>query len=262
MANNKKIVSIENRIPELKKYRKKKLIRHMSILISIFVLLILITLYFLSPLSKVQRIYVDGNHQVDEKTILTEGDLDLETFVFGINKARSIDALEKNPLIKEATIELQGLNTLRVHITENKTIGYQEKNSQYFDILETGKLLTTQPKQFPIGNNPIFSGFKNGRVLEDMVSQLNQLPEGVLLSISEIHFAPTKSDDEHISLYMNDGNQVSATISTFAEKMTHYPSIVAQLKEDQKGIIDLEIGSYFRTYLKDKEEQAALDKKN
>ncbi|MBC1457535.1 cell division protein FtsQ/DivIB [Listeria newyorkensis] len=262
MASNKKIVSIENRIPELKKYRKKKLIRHMSILISIFVLLILITLYFLSPLSKVQRIYVDGNHQVDEQTILTEGDLNLDAFVFGINKSKSTEALEKNPLIKKATIELQGLNTLRVHITENKTIGYQGKNGQYFDILETGKLLTTQPKQFPIGNNPIFSGFKNGQVLEDMVAQLNQLPEGVLLSISEIHFAPTKSDDEHISLYMNDGNQVSATISTFAEKMAHYPSIVAQLKDDQKGIIDLEIGSYFRTYLKDKEEKAALDKKN
>ncbi|EUJ28440.1 cell division protein FtsQ [Listeria cornellensis FSL F6-0969] len=233
----------------------------MSILISIFVLLILITLYFLSPLSKVQRIYVDGNHQVDEQTILTEGNLNLEAFVFGINKSKSIASLEKNPLIKEAAIELQGLNTLRVRITENKTIGYQEKAGQYFDILETGKLLTTQPKQFPIGNNPIFSGFKNGQVLEDMVSQLNELPEGVLLSISEIHFAPTKSDDEHISLYMNDGNQVSATISTFAEKMAHYPSIVAQLKTDQKGIIDLEIGSYFRTYLKDKEEQAALNNK-
>ncbi|MBC1935517.1 cell division protein FtsQ/DivIB [Listeria grandensis] len=258
---NKKIVSIESRIPELKKYRKKKLIRHMSILISAFVLLILITLYFLSPLSKVARIYVDGNHQVDEKTILAEGNLNLDEFIFALNKSKSASKLEENPLIKKATIELQGFNTLRVHITENQTVGYQEKEGQYFDILETGKLLTTQPKQFPIGNSPIFSNFKNGTALKDMVSQLNKLPEGVRLSISEVHFAPTKSDDEHIRLYMNDGNEVSATIATFAEKMAHYPSIVAQLKADQKGIIDLEIGSYFRTYLKDKEEKAALDKK-
>ncbi|MBC1887208.1 cell division protein FtsQ/DivIB [Listeria booriae] len=257
---NKKIVSIESRIPELKKYRKKKLVRHMSIIISIFVLLILITLYFLSPLSKVQRIYVDGNKQVDEQTVLKEGDLNLDEFVFGLRKSKSADALEQNPLIKKATVELQGLNTLRVHVTENKTIGYQEKDGKYYDVLETGKLLTTQPKEFPIGNNPIFSNFKNGTVLKDMVSQLMDLPEGVLLSISEIHFAPTKSDDEHIKLYMNDGNEVSATINTFAEKMSHYPSIVAQLKTDQKGIIDLEIGSYFRTYLKDKEEKAASKK--
>ncbi|MBC1334199.1 cell division protein FtsQ/DivIB [Listeria booriae] len=257
---NKKIVSIESRIPELKKYRKKKLVRHMSIIISIFVLLILITLYFLSPLSKVQRIYVDGNKQVDEQTVLKEGNLNLDEFVFGLRKAKSADALEQNPLIKKATVELQGLNTLHVHITENKTIGYQEKDGKYYDVLETGKLLTTQPKEFPIGNNPIFSNFKNGTVLKDMVSQLMDLPEGVLLSISEIHFAPTKSDDEHIKLYMNDGNEVSATINTFAEKMSHYPSIVAQLKADQKGIIDLEIGSYFRTYLKDKEEKAASKK--
>ncbi|EJI6715341.1 cell division protein FtsQ/DivIB, partial [Listeria innocua] len=39
MAENKRVVSIENRIPELKKYRKKKLIRHLAILIGIFAIL-------------------------------------------------------------------------------------------------------------------------------------------------------------------------------------------------------------------------------
>ena len=64
---------------------------------------------------------------------------------------------------------------------------------------------------------------------------LEQLPNEVLNSISEIHYDPKKTDHYHISLFMNDGNEVSATIRTFAEKMSHYPSIISQLDPNQKG---------------------------
>jgi len=47
---------------------------------------------------------------------------------------------------------------------------------------------------------------------------------------------------------MNDGNEVSATIRTFAKKMSHYPSIIGQLDPNQKGIINLEVGSFFKSY--------------
>ena len=49
-------------------------------------------------------------------------------------------------------------------------------------------------------------------------------------------------------LYMNDGNEVSATIRTFAEKMVHYPAIVSQLEPYQRGVINLEVGSYFKAF--------------
>ncbi|WP_337999011.1 hypothetical protein [Bacillus methanolicus] len=47
---------------------------------------------------------------------------------------------------------------------------------------------------------------------------------------------------------MNDGFEVNATLRGFAEKMAHYPSIVSQLDPDKKGVIDLEVGSYFKAY--------------
>ena len=37
-------------------------------------------------------------------------------------------------------------------------------------------------------------------------------------------------------------------LRTFAEKMAHYSSIVSQLLPDQKGVINLEVGSYFKAY--------------
>lgn len=47
---------------------------------------------------------------------------------------------------------------------------------------------------------------------------------------------------------MNDGYEVRAVIQTLAEKLDYYPSIVAQIANLEKGVIDLEVGSYYRPF--------------
>ena len=46
---------------------------------------------------------------------------------------------------------------------------------------------------------------------------------------------PKETDDYRISLFMNDGFEVSATLRSFSEKMIHYPSIISQLDPKHKG---------------------------
>ncbi len=41
--------------------------------------------------------------------------------------------------------------------------------------------------------------------------------------------------------------------------MIHYPSIVSQIDSSKKGIIDLEVGSYFREYETEGEESNERD---
>ena len=50
----------------------------------------------------------------------------------------------------------------------------------------------------------------------------------------------------HISLFMNDGNEVSATITNICRKngLIILP-LLRQLDPNQKGIINLEVGSLF-----------------
>ena len=81
-----------------------------------------------------------------------------------------------------------------------------------------------------------------------MIKSLENLPTEISNSISEIHYTPKKTDPYHISLFMNDGFEVSATLRSFSEKMVHYPSIISQLDPNKKGIIDLEVGSYFKAF--------------
>lgn len=47
---------------------------------------------------------------------------------------------------------------------------------------------------------------------------------------------------------MNDGYEVRAVIPTLADKLNYYPSIVAQIANLEKGVIDIEVGSYYRPF--------------
>jgi cell division protein FtsQ len=47
---------------------------------------------------------------------------------------------------------------------------------------------------------------------------------------------------------MNDGYVVTASIKTFADRMKTYPSIISQLNGSKKGIIHLEVATYFEEF--------------
>ena len=42
--------------------------------------------------------------------------------------------------------------------------------------------------------------------------------------------------------------EVRAIIPTFAEKMDYYPEITAQLNGFEKGVIDMEVGTFFTPF--------------
>ena len=59
-------------------------------------------------------------------------------------------------------------------------------------------------------------------------------------SISEIHDAPNKDNPNRVHLFMNDGNEVYASIPLPRNGVL--PGIAAKMK--QKGVVNLEVGAY------------------
>lgn len=127
-------------------------------------------------------------------------------------------------------------------------MAYLSNNGKYAPILENGTVL----EELATGEIPVYApvliGFKEGKALKLLLEELDKLPVEIQNAISEIHYAPTKTDAYHIVMFMNDGFEVNATSRTLFEKMIHYPSIVSQLDPKVKGVIDLEVGSYFKAY--------------
>lgn len=243
-----KVVSLEDRIPKLKHQRRKKANRRLILLLLLFFTLIILIIYFQSPLSQIKKVEIQGTTSYKKEELMGLTGLEINTNIWKVEEKDIQGKLEKLPEIKKTVVKVQLPNTVSISIVEYRRIAYIMREKNYLPVLENGKVLNnTQVTELPAAA-PILIGFSEGKELNEMIKELEQLPEMVLNSISEIHHTPKKTDTYHISLYMNDGFEVSATVRSFSEKMTHYPSIVSQLDPNKKGIIDLEVGSYFKAY--------------
>jgi cell division protein FtsQ len=242
------VVSLEDRIPKLKQQRRRKANRRLIFLLFLFFALIAIVAYIQSPLSRVKAITVKGNEFYSTQEIIQKTGISPNTSIWAVKKKIIQANLEHLPEIKKADVKMMGLNSIEINITEYKKLAYLKKDSFYFPVLENGTILENRKTgRVPI-NAPILMNFKQGAILKDMLGEIKKLPSDVLNSISEIDYTPSKLDQFHITLFMNDGFEVSASITSFSSKMSHYPSIISQLDPNQKGIIDLEVGSYFQAF--------------
>ncbi|WP_428908738.1 cell division protein FtsQ/DivIB [Niallia sp. Krafla_26] len=248
MDEKKNVVSIEDRIPKLKEQRRKKANRRLIFLLLLFFILIACILYFQSPLSHVQNITVSGNDVYKDEDIISKANLSSRTNIWKVENEEIEKKIRQLDEIKTVEVKKQFPATIHIDVEELQRIAYISFENKYLPVLEDGNTLNkNQSTEIPLAA-PILFDFTEDKALKEMINAIEQLPREVLNSISEVHYDPTESDPFHITLYMNDGNQVSATIRTFAEKMVHYPAIVSQLEPYQKGVINLEVGSYFKAF--------------
>ncbi|WP_040204863.1 cell division protein FtsQ/DivIB [Neobacillus jeddahensis] len=249
-----KIVALEDRIPKLKEQRRRKANRRLVLLLILFFSMIVVVAYSQSPLSHVKYITVKGNEVYSTSELIKVSGITENTNIWKVKKSDISSKLLKLSQIKKADIKINWPNTIQIQVKEHKQVAFLKQDTNYLPIMENGKIIRDRKTEIIPGNSPILFEFKEGAVLNLMVKELEILPSEILNSISEIHYSPKKTDQYHISLFMNDGFEVSATLRSFAEKMVHYPSIISQLDPNKKGIIDLEVGSYFKAFEPEVEE--------
>lgn len=247
--SNKNPKSLEDTMPKLKKQRQKKLITRLIALILLFLFAILVVVYFISPLSKVDMLSVSGTKEVADQEIIDVSQIksgDNLWKVFFERKEISKNLLSELPQVKSMKISFDGLNDYIIKIEEYQTVAYLAEENKYYNILENGKIVN-ESRKVSIGNPPIFKSFEENKALKAMIEQYKLLNENIQNSISEVEYTPSEIDDYLIKLYMNDGNEVVASIPSFAEKMIYYPDMVKKIG-DQKGTFNIEVGAYFSPF--------------
>lgn len=247
--NKEKAQTLENHLPKLKEQRRKTMYRRLIPLLLLFSCAILIVVYFISPLSKVGTISVTGNKDVTDQRIIDASHLNSGLPLWETvrkDEEFTSSVLEDIPQIKSAELNQNGWNDIAIEVTEHKVIAYSHDKSSYFPILENGKIVN-ESRKVSLGNSPIFKGFSEGRPLNLLIEQYQLLNASVQNSISEIEHTPSDVDEYLITIYMNDGNHVIATLSSFAEKMNYYPDMLKKVG-DQKGTINLEVGGFFTPF--------------
>lgn len=249
------IISLEDRVPKFKKTRRRKANRILIVLLILFFSLISIVIYFQSSYSHVGEISIKGNEYYDSQAIILQSELSRDVNIWTIRKADIINRVKKLTKVKSAQVSYKFPNEIIIQIEELKTIAYILAEGKFYPLLEDGTVFKDEEISQLDADRLVLFNFEDGQALKDLVAELNKLPDEIINAISEIHHLPTEINRHHLTLFMNDGFEVRATIRDFAEKMVHYPAIVGQLDPTKKGMIDLEVGSFFKEYNTFQEEE-------
>ncbi|ASA96296.1 MULTISPECIES: cell division protein FtsQ/DivIB [Anoxybacillus] len=245
-----KVVVLEERVPKLKEQRRQRANRLLVAYIALFFMLLLGVVYAQSPLSNVAVIHVEGNHHIASQQIIQLSGITKQTSFWKVKKDEVEQRVKQHPEVKDVSVKKRIPNRIDIVIVERTRIAYILDKHSFLPILDNGKVLTYAKQVIP-SDAPILVGWKEGEAIQDMAAQLANTPNSILNLISEIHYTPNASDERHITVYMNDGIEVSATIDRFAKKIVHYPSIVSQLQPGVKGVLHLEMSAYFKPYKAD-----------
>lgn len=243
---NKKIVSLEEHLPEAKKERRKKANRHLIMYLSFFFLLICLIIYLQSPLSDIRVITITGNQFLSEKDIIETSGLSKNKNFWTIKENKISEKIVAHEVVRNVEVSKKFPYFLTIEVEEFPKVAYLKDQEGYFPVLGNGAILS--PIKKLKGDAPILLGFQENEHFQQMIQELNDLSKSVLNLISEIHWEPIEEDPNKITLYMNDQFIVKGTIRNFAEKMKYYPSIVSQITSENKGIIHMGVGVYFEEF--------------
>lgn len=244
-------------LPSSSNKNGKRLALKMLPLLLLFTLAILTVLYFMSSLSRVELLSVSGNEEVTDQEIVNSSEVHsgepLWRTYFSKNEIE--ENIEKNlPQVKTAELAFSGLNDFEFTVSEWKTVAYLSEDEQYYKILENGVILE-EPQSVSIGNMPIFTNFSEGEVMNRLLDEFSKLDPSIHNLISEVNYAPSETNEFLVHIYMNDGNQVLASIPAFSERLQYYPAM-QQSVDGEKGVFDLEAGAYFVPFEEKEDEQS------
>lgn len=208
------------------------------------VVIIGVMIFFVSPISKVQKVTISGNEIVSVKQIKHFSPVKKGTpllSVWGKRKSLAASLKKRSQRMASVKMTLPSFNTVHIQVEEYPTIGYLYRDRGYQPILKSGVIIKNKVLN-PRDGFPILRKFQNPAKLRRTIRQYRRIDPPVRAAINTISYSPVKSNQDRVFIQMNDGNRVYASISSFGDKMDYYPSINAKLKT--KSVINLEVGAY------------------
>lgn len=245
-----KVIDLEDRIPTFREKRRKRTNFKFIFLTTLFLLLLLMLLYFQSPYSEVKTINVSGDELIAATYYEELSGVKVGDSMWSVKSDEIKGKIESLDWVKSVSVTRKWLTTVNIEIKEWQKVAYLAKDNTFYPMLENGVMFEESNELLPI-DAPVFLAFEDESLRKRLLKELAKLKPEVLALISQINATPSTSDPYAITLFMNDGYEVRADITSLASKLNYYPSIIAQIENQQqfeKGIIDIEVGSYYRPY--------------
>lgn len=209
------------------------------------IVLLALSLYFISPLSKEKVIRVEGNQTVTTEQILMSSQLVKQDYA--VTSWLQLEHTKKailasQPRVSEVAIDVAFPNQFTIRVKEYAEIGYVKKEDGVYPILSNGVVAKEALPAERVPERAMLIQLQDQELVEELVGALSQLDPAILAGLESVELQPTKASADLLLLKMYDGHHVLVPLSELTRKLPYYPKVAAQLT--LPSIIDMEVGVF------------------
>ena len=232
--------------------------RAVSILVP-SVLVLLLSIYLLTPFSTLKHIEVKGNVQTqadDIKQVSGIQDSDY-TLSLLLNKDKHAEQIKSNHWIESAKIDYKFLTNFTIEVKEFEIVGYYVTGEDHYPILSSGTIDSSPVNLLNLPETYLTVTFNDEQQVKDLMTGLSSISKDIKSQIQKIELAPSKATADLLKITMQDTDEILVPLSELSKKLPYYSKIKPQLAEP--SFIDMEAGIY-STSLADKLLEEAEEK--
>lgn len=232
--------------------------RAVSILVP-SVLVLLLSIYLLTPLSTLKHIEVKGNVQTQADDIKQASGIQESDYTLALllDKEKYAERIKSNHWIESAKIDYKFPTNFTIEVKEFEIVGYYVTGEDHYPILSSG---TIDPSPVNLLNLPetyLTVTFNDEQQVKELITGLSTISEDIKSQIQKIELAPSKATADLLKITMLDTDEILVPLSELSKKLPYYSKIKPQLAEP--SFIDMEAGIY-STSLADKRLEEAEEK--
>ena len=232
--------------------------RAVSILVP-SVLVLLLSVYLLTPLSTLKHIEVKGNIQTQADDIKQASGIQDSDYTLALllDKEKYAEKIKSNHWIESAKIDYKFPTNFTIEVKEFEIVGYYVTGEDHYPILSSGTIDSSPVNLLNLPETYLTVTFNDEQQVKDLIAGLSSISEDIKSQIQKIELAPSKATADLLKITMLDTDEILVPLSELSKKLPYYSKIKPQLAEP--SFIDMEAGIY-STSLADKLLEEAEEK--
>ncbi|MBZ2133487.1 cell division protein FtsQ/DivIB [Streptococcus gordonii] len=242
--------------PDKPRIERIHLYRALPVLV-ISSLLILLSLYFITPLGSLKNIVVTGNERVSQDEIIKATQIDSRDYTLTtfLNRNQYANNLKKaNSWIEKAEISYQFPITFKIQVTEYKILAYEASTGNIYPVISNGTVINQPVKKEALPENYMRLNLSDKAKVKKLVQELSDVPDSIKNEIQTVDLTPSKATKDLLTLTMRDEHKIIVPLSDIHKKLPYYSRVHPLLTEP--SIVDMEAGIFsYSASLVQKEEQ-------
>lgn len=242
--------------PDKPRIERIHLYRALPVLV-ISSLLILLSLYFITPLGSLKNIVVTGNERVSQDEIIKATKIDSRDYTLTtfLNRNQYANNLKKaNSWIEKAEISYQFPITFKIQVTEYKILAYEASTGNIYPVISNGTVINQPVKKEALPENYMRLNLSDKAKVKKLMQELSDVPDSIKNEIQTVDLTPSKATKDLLTLTMRDEHKIIVPLSDIHKKLPYYSRVHPLLTEP--SIVDMEAGIFsYSASLVQKEEQ-------